>query len=276
MKSRKTDMAKPARTSARCKPKGWRIEERFHTSKLQRTSTVTQIVADIASKKMRWERAVRARDPAAEYRTYIATRAWQAHQAIRVVCSFDLLVHASFKVGIGREAGSASGARGGGSVKIWCCVLTLLCLYLWPLRLPMFLCSLSAFINLTLLPEANGLLSHTEFAIAGESLMACVWKLNGPRCPPGGGGGPIVPSPPNEDVLKPVDDGIDEVMEPKRPEKVSTIGDKELGSKRSVECTVRLVPSILRPSSGSSGIGVGGVGVRGGAGMGRLEAIAAV
>jgi hypothetical protein len=31
-----------------------------------------------------------------------------------------------------------------------------------------------------------------------------------------------------------------------------------------------------RPSSGSSGIGVGGVGVRGGAGMGRLEAIAAV
>jgi hypothetical protein len=32
-------------------------------------------VADTASKKMRWERAVRARDPAAEYRTYIATRA---------------------------------------------------------------------------------------------------------------------------------------------------------------------------------------------------------
>jgi len=75
MKSKKTDMAKPARTSARCRPKGCRIEERFQTSKLQSTSTATQIVADTASKNMRWERAVRARDPAAEYRTYIATRA---------------------------------------------------------------------------------------------------------------------------------------------------------------------------------------------------------
>lgn len=75
MKSRKTDMAKPARTSARWRPKGWRIDERFHTSKLQSTSTATQMVADMASKNMRWESAVRARDPAAEYRTYIATRA---------------------------------------------------------------------------------------------------------------------------------------------------------------------------------------------------------
>jgi hypothetical protein len=233
-------------------------------------------MADMASKKMRWERAVRASDPAAEYRTYIATRAWQAHQAIRVVCSFDLLVHASFKVGIGREAGRASGARGGGSVKIWCCVLTLLCLYLWPLRLPIFLWSLLAFINLALLPKANGLLCHTEFAIAGESFMACVWKLNGPRCPPGGGGGPIVPSVPSEGVLNPTEDGIGEAMEPNDPGNVSTIGDKALGSKTSDERTVRLVPSIPRPSSGSSGIGVGGVGVRGGAGMGRLEAIAAV
>lgn len=238
MKSRKTDMAKPARTSARSRPKGCRIEERFHTSKLQSTSTVTQIVADMASKKMRWERAVRARDPAAEYRTYIATRAWQAHQAIRVVCSFDLLVQASVKVGIGRDAGSARGARGGGSVKIWCCVLTLLCLYLWPLRLPIFLCSVLALLNLTLLPEANGLSCHTEFAIAGESLMACVWKLNGPRCPPGGCEGPIVPSHPSDGVLKPADDSIGEAMEPKRPGNVSTIGDKALGSKLSVECAV--------------------------------------
>ncbi len=75
MKSRKTDMAKPASTSARCRPNGCRIEERFHTSKLQSTSTATQIVAATASKKIRWESAVRARDPAAEYRTYIATRA---------------------------------------------------------------------------------------------------------------------------------------------------------------------------------------------------------
>lgn len=36
------------------------------------------------------------------------------------------------------------------------------------------------------------------------------------------------------------------------------------------------MPSIPRPVGGSSGIGVGGVGVRGGAGMGRLEAIAEV
>jgi len=156
MKRRKTDMAKPARTSALCRPKGCRIEERFHTSKLQRTSTATQIVADMASKNIRWERAVRARDPAAEYRTYIATRAWQAHQAIRLVCSFDLLVHASFRVGIGSEAGSASGARGGGSVKIWCCVLTLLCLYLWPRRLPMFFAIVLAFGNLILSPKVNG------------------------------------------------------------------------------------------------------------------------
>ena len=75
MKSRKTDIAKPAKTSARSSPNGWRIEDRFQTSKLQRTSTTTQIVADMASKKIRCESAVRASDPAAEYRTYIATRA---------------------------------------------------------------------------------------------------------------------------------------------------------------------------------------------------------
>ncbi len=76
------------------------------------------MIAEIASKKIRWERAVRAREPAAEYSTYIATSMWHAHQTIRVVCSFDLLVHASLYVGIGSDAGSASGARGGGSRKI--------------------------------------------------------------------------------------------------------------------------------------------------------------
>ena len=65
-------------------------------------------------------------------------RQWQAHHAIRVVCSFDMDVQASRNVGIGRDAGRASGARGGGSRKIWCWVDTLLCLYLWPRRWPMF------------------------------------------------------------------------------------------------------------------------------------------
>jgi len=56
-------MAKPARTSALSSPKGCRIEERFQTSKLQKTSTTTQMVAEMASKKMRWESAVKAREP---------------------------------------------------------------------------------------------------------------------------------------------------------------------------------------------------------------------
>ena len=69
MKRRKTDIAKPARTSARSRPKGCRIELRFQTSKLQPTSTITHMVAEIASKKIRWLKAVRAREPEAEYRT---------------------------------------------------------------------------------------------------------------------------------------------------------------------------------------------------------------
>jgi hypothetical protein len=118
MKRRKTDIAKPAKTSVRSSPNGCLIEERFQTSKFPRTSTTTHIVADIASKKIRWDKAVSARDPAAEYRTYMATSAWHAHHAILVVCSFDLLAQASLYVGIGRDAGSAKGARGGGSRKI--------------------------------------------------------------------------------------------------------------------------------------------------------------
>ncbi len=65
MKRRRTDMANPARTSARSRPKGCRIEERFHTSKLPRMSTTTQSMAPKESKRMRCERAVRARDPSA-------------------------------------------------------------------------------------------------------------------------------------------------------------------------------------------------------------------
>lgn len=143
MKSKKTDMAKPAKTSVRSRPKGCRIDERFQTSKLLRTSTTTHMVAETASKNMRWDRAVSANEPSAEYNTYMATSAWHAHQAILIVCSLDLLAHASLSVGIGSDAGNASGARGGGSRKIWCCALTLECLYLWPLRLPMFLFGLA-------------------------------------------------------------------------------------------------------------------------------------
>ena len=161
-------------------------------------------------------------------------------------------------------------------MKIWCCVLTLLCLYLWPRRLPIFFSFVLAFKSLILSPEVNGLLSHTEFDIAGESLMDCVWKLNGPRCPPGGGGGAINPSLPKEGVLKPAEDGIGEAIDPKRPGNVSITGDKALESEVIVERTVCPVSPIPRPSSGSSGIGVGGVGVRGGAGIGRFDAIAAV
>jgi hypothetical protein len=91
--------------------------ERFHTSKLQKTSTTTQIVALMASKNIRCDSAVNARDPSALYKTYAATNAWHKHHAIRVVCSFDMLFHASLNVGTGRDAGSASGALGGGSRK---------------------------------------------------------------------------------------------------------------------------------------------------------------
>ena len=66
MNRRKIDIANPPRTSARSRPKGCRIEERFQTSKLWNMSTATQIVADIASKNMRWDNAVRAREPPAE------------------------------------------------------------------------------------------------------------------------------------------------------------------------------------------------------------------
>ena len=157
-------------------------------------------------------------------------------------------------------------------MKIWCCVLTLLCLYLWPRRLPMFFSFVLACKNLILSLEVNGLVPHTEFEIVGESLMACGWKLNGLRCPPGGGA--INPSLPKDGVLKPVDGGIGEAIAPKRPGNTSVTGDNALESKVIVERTVWLVPSIPSASSGSSGIGVGGVGVRGGAGIGRLDAIA--
>lgn len=130
MKRRKTDIAKPARTSARSSPNGCRMLDRFQTSKLQNTSTTTHIVALIASKNIKWDNAVIAREPPALYRTYAATMAWTKHQPSLMVCSLDMLCHASLNVGTGREAGNASGARGAGSRNTWCCVDILLCLYL--------------------------------------------------------------------------------------------------------------------------------------------------
>ena len=114
---------------------------------------------------------------------------------------------------------------------------------------------------------------RTDFA-TGDSLIVCVWKLKGLR----GGGGPIMTFPASLNAglsPLPVEDR-GEAIEPNRPEKVSVMGERELGSKVIVERTVRETPSIPRPEVlCSSTTGVGGVGVRGGAGMGRLEAIAA-
>lgn len=102
--------------------------------------------------------------------------------------------------------------------------------------------------------------------------MVCVWKLNGVRDAPAGGGGPIFPS----EVRVGVGNPEEEMGEPPyRPGKTSLIGDKVFGSNVIVECNVRdLSPPMLY--SGSSGIGVGGVGVLGGAGIGRWDAIAAI
>ena len=101
--------------------------------------------------------------------------------------------------------------------------------------------------------------------------MACVWKLKGLFAPGPGAGGAIEPSL-DAGVRILAGEFIEEFIEPKRPEKVSVIGDRESGSKVIVECTVLSAPPIPSPWC-SSGMGVGGVGVRGGAGIGRLEAI---
>jgi len=92
--------------------------------------------------------------------------------------------------------------------------------------------------------------------------------LNGLR-PPAEGGGPKLAS------LK-AGELIEEFIDPKcaLPGNVSVRGDNELGSNVIVESTVRPSPNGCGVSSSSPGRGVGGVGVRGGAGIGRLEAIA--
>jgi hypothetical protein len=107
--------------------------------------------------------------------------------------------------------------------------------------------------------------------------MVCVWKLKGLfAAGPGAEGGAIEPSL-SAGLRTLAGEFIEEFIEPKCPGKVSVIGDREFGSKVIDECTVRSTPPIPSPppSCCSSGIGVGGVGVRGGAGIGRLEAISA-
>lgn len=111
------------------------------------------------------------------------------------------------------------------------------------------------------------------------SLIVCVWKLKGLSAPvPGTGGGAIEPSL-RAGLVTLAGEFILVSKEPKRDGNVSVIGDSELGSNVMVESTVRPTPPVPSPPPScvsSSGMGVGGVGVRGGAGIGRLEAIAAV
>lgn len=84
------------------------------------------------------------------------------------------------------------------------------------------------------------------------------------------GGGPIFPSELSVGVGKPDEEG----EPPNRPGKTSLMGDNVFGSNCMFEYSVR--DAFPMPSSGSSGIGVGGVGVLGGAGIGRCDAIAAI
>ena len=76
---------------------------------------MTQSMAPRESKRIRWERAVRAKDPEALQRVYAATIMWQMHHQNLVFCSLDMLFRHSLRVGTGREFGSAMGARGVGS-----------------------------------------------------------------------------------------------------------------------------------------------------------------
>ena len=87
-----------------------------------------------------------------------------------------MLARHSLNVGIGSEFGSAKGARGGGSRKIWCDML--LCLYLCPRRCPTF-CTFE--ISVIPIASINGILL-TDFKI-GPFDNTVVEKLNGPGEP---------------------------------------------------------------------------------------------
>lgn len=132
---------------------------------------------------------------------------------------------------------------------------------------------------------------RTDFA-TGESLIVWVWKLKGLRGFVGGGS--RVPSPlsrgetPAEESPveeRPAEEGIGEFIAPNRGEKVSEEeGERALRSRnnRLGGGAARDAPSIPNPDAPnwapycSSGVGDGGVGVRGGAGMGNPDAIVAI
>ena len=88
---------------------------------------------------------------------------------------------------------------------------------------------------------------------------------------PGGRG--RVPSLFVEAELLAAGDGIVESIEPNRPGNVAIMGESAFGSKETVELIIWGRPLMFKPEASSSGIGVGGVGVLGGAGIGRLEAM---
>lgn len=99
-------------------PNGCRTLLRFHTSKLLNTSTTTHTLAPNASNMIKWLSAVTARLPCADHNVIPATDRWQTHHNSLVRCSDEMLRSSSLRVGIGSDAGSASGARTGGSRKI--------------------------------------------------------------------------------------------------------------------------------------------------------------
>lgn len=63
IKSKNTDIANPARTSALSKPNGCLMLLLFQTSKFDNTSTATQRLAPRASNMIKWLNAVNANDP---------------------------------------------------------------------------------------------------------------------------------------------------------------------------------------------------------------------
>ena len=119
----------------------------------------------------------------------------------------------------------------------------------------------------------------TDLLRTGVSFIVCVWKLKGPSAaPPGIIRGVFEPSL-NVGLVKLAGELEVDRIEPKRVGKVSVMGEREFGSKLKVESTVPPTPPIPSPAPScisSPGMGVGGVGVRGGSGTGRLDAIAVV
>jgi len=98
-----------------------------------------------------------------------------------------MLARHSANVGMGREFGKASGARGGGSRNIWCD--TELCLYLCPRLCPMFwevrLAILRCLGGVEKGPDMGlglglGLGEPRTDLTTGDFAIDTDWKLNGP------------------------------------------------------------------------------------------------